>query len=144
LSQPEKRLSARREIVFLREPILLRIALYGMTAHVPGEVKFEKLKENHNETQSYDTNLGLCLAVLAVAVVPAYARSTTGFASFHVPGGPYPSDPYLWPSENNGAVVNNCSFSVNLVFDLPVDNTGTHYITLQTYWGSFGATTPHS
>jgi hypothetical protein len=28
--------------------------------------------------------LGLCLAILAVAASPAYARSTTAFSAFHV------------------------------------------------------------
>jgi hypothetical protein len=78
--------------------------------------------------------LGICLAVVAVAASPAYARSTTGFASFRVQNPNTSQNPYQCLLEDNGAVWNNCSYSVNLVFDLPIDNTGTHYITLQDYW----------
>ncbi len=79
--------------------------------------------------------LGLAISV-AEAIVPAQARTVTGFASFHVEQlNVNTSDDYLCLVENNGAVVNKCSGDVNLVFDLPIDNTGTHYITLQDYWG---------
>ncbi|MGA7693453.1 MAG: hypothetical protein WCA76_00420 [Candidatus Sulfotelmatobacter sp.] len=77
--------------------------------------------------------LGLCLAIVAFAAGPAYARSTTGFSAFHVEG-PIGSDPYTCLGENNGAVVNNCSYDVSLEFDLPIDNPGSHPITVQDYW----------
>jgi hypothetical protein len=85
------------------------------------------------------------------AVLPAEARSTTGFASFRVANeGSYPTDPYNCLMEDNGAVVNDCSFPVNLTFEVPVDKDGTcnfcvdvflsGYInfpmTVQSYWGS--------
>jgi hypothetical protein len=85
--------------------------------------------------------MGLALASgLALAAVSssASARSVTGFGSFRVSGA-YATNPYTCLAENNGAVVNNCSFAVNLVFDLPIDNTGNHTITLQNYWNSTAA-----
>ena len=77
--------------------------------------------------------LGLCLAILAVASSPAYARSTTAFSAFHVEG-PIASNPYTCLSEYNGAVVNNCTYPVSLEFDLPIDSKGTKSITVQDYW----------
>ncbi len=77
--------------------------------------------------------LGLCLAVMAVAASPAFARSTTAFSAFHVES-PIGSDPYTCLSENNGAVVNNCSYDVDLEFDLPIDTKGSKTITVQDYW----------
>ena len=77
--------------------------------------------------------LGLCLAVLAVAPSPAYARSTTGFSAFHV----YPKNSpnnLACLSEFFGAVVNNCTHSVGLEFDLPVDNAGTKKVQVLNYW----------
>jgi|HubBroStandDraft_5_1064220.scaffolds.fasta_scaffold40468_3 hypothetical protein len=79
--------------------------------------------------------LGLCLAIFAVAASPAHARSTTGFSAFHVENqGTLSSNPYTCVGESYGAVVNNCSYAVSLEFDLPVDNSGTHSITVQDYW----------
>ena len=56
--------------------------------------------------------LGLCVAILAVAASPAFARSTTAFSSFHVER-QYPNQ-YANPenslSESYGAMVNNCSY----------------------------------
>jgi len=77
--------------------------------------------------------LGICLAILAVAASPAYARSTTGFSAFHVLG-PIGSDPYNCLSEQAGAVVNECGYPVSLEFDLPVDATGTYYVQVQDYF----------
>ncbi len=82
--------------------------------------------------------LGLCLAILAVATSPAYARSTTAFSAFHVEG-PIGSDPYTCLGENNGAVVNNCSYPVSLEFSLPIDSKGTKTITVQDYWAGSDA-----
>ena len=84
--------------------------------------------------------LGLCLALsLAAATIPAEARNTTGFAGFRVDGpNQYKSDPYHCLTENYGAVVNNCGFSVSIVYDMPVDNTGTHWISAVGFWGYSG------
>jgi len=82
--------------------------------------------------------LGLGLAILAVAASPAYARSTTGFSAFHVES-PIASNPYTCLAENNGAVVNNCSYAVSLEFDLPIDGAGVKTITVQDYWGGSDA-----
>jgi hypothetical protein len=87
--------------------------------------------------------LGICLVGLAGAANPAYAeRSTTAFNSFHVQSGsvfsdpPYTEDPYLCLTEDNGAVVNNCTFNVNLLFDLPIDRIGDKTIRVQDYWNA--------
>ena len=72
---------------------------------------------------------------LATWAMTADARSMTGFGSFKVKGA-YPTNPYACLVENNGAVVNNCPFSVTLYFDLPIDNTGIHWMMVQSYWGS--------
>ncbi|MGB9234057.1 MAG: hypothetical protein WCC04_06555 [Terriglobales bacterium] len=77
--------------------------------------------------------LGLCLAILAVAASPAYARSTTGFSAFHVES-PTASNPYKCLNENNGAVVNNCTYDVSLEFDLPIDSAGEKSIIVQDYF----------
>ncbi|MGA9643999.1 MAG: hypothetical protein WBQ72_21555 [Terriglobales bacterium] len=79
--------------------------------------------------------LGLCLAMLAVAASPAYARSTTGFSAFHVENqGTLGTNPYTCLGESFGAVVNNCSYAVSLEFDLPTDSPGEKGITVQNYW----------
>jgi hypothetical protein len=81
--------------------------------------------------------LGLCLALLGVAANPAYARSNTGFSAFHVEGpldGAGTADPYLCLNEDNGAVVNNCTYAVSLEFDLDIDTTGTKNITIKNGW----------
>lgn len=81
--------------------------------------------------------LGLCLAILAVAASPAFARSTTAFSSFHVerevPSQYASAENCL--TESYGAVVNNCSYAVSLEFDLPIDTAaGEKIITVQNGW----------
>jgi len=81
--------------------------------------------------------LGFCVSVLAVAASPTYAstRATTAFNSFHVQNeNALPSDANLCLYEDNGAVVNGCTFTVNLLFDLPIDHAGEKSITVQDYW----------
>jgi hypothetical protein len=87
--------------------------------------------------------LGLCLAILAAATSPAYARtrSTTAYSAFHVEINTltnYSGDPYLCLFENNGAVVNTCDYTVDLEFDLPIDTTGAKTITVQDGWSGLG------
>lgn len=80
--------------------------------------------------------LGICLAVLASAANPAFARSTTAFSAFRVWEqfvNQY-NNPLGCLTEYYGAVVNNCPYSVNLEFDLPVDTAGMHTITVQNWW----------
>jgi hypothetical protein len=91
--------------------------------------------------------LGLGLTLLALAASPAYARSTTGFSAFHVEAPISSSEqPYTCLTENNGAVVNNCTYAVSLEFDLPIDTPGEKTIAVQNYWAesnaqeSFGCT----
>jgi hypothetical protein len=84
------------------------------------------------------------LFAFTAAAVPSYARSTTGYGSFKVGNeGAYPEDPYTCLTENWGAVVNSCTFAVNLVFELPVDDEGGGWfdnnqfpVSVQAYWGS--------
>jgi hypothetical protein len=78
----------------------------------------------------------IVFGIALTAALPAGARSTTGFASFHVWGNSASNNAYTCLNESNGAVVNNCGYVVTLVFDLPVDNTGTHNLTVQSYSGS--------
>lgn len=88
--------------------------------------------------------LGLCLAILAVAATPAFARSTTAFSAFHVEINPltkYKGNPYLCLYENNGAVVNHCAYTVDLEFDLPIDKPGTKNIIVQDGWSGLGTGT---
>lgn len=88
--------------------------------------------------------LGLCLAILAVAASPAYAAeslSTTAFSAFHVEVNTltsYPGDPYLCLYENNGAVVNFCSYTVDLEFSLPIVTAGTKSIKVRDGWSGLG------
>jgi len=86
--------------------------------------------------------LGICL-VLAVASTPAHARSVTAFGSFHAQSATVlTDDPYTCITEDNGAAVNNCTYNVNLYFDLPIDTTtGTQTITVQGYWNGPGSFT---
>jgi hypothetical protein len=85
--------------------------------------------------------LGLCLAILAVAASPAYARTTTGFSGFRVwentgSGGTYGGkNPLLCLLETYGAVFNKCKYEVGLEFDLPIDDAGTKSIAVRNYWG---------
>jgi len=99
------------------------------------------LKDGDNyETQAITLLLGLCLAALAVAASPAYARSTTGFSSFHVELlGKASKNAYLCLYENYGAVVNDCGYPVSLEFDLPIDIGGTKAINVQNWWGGTDA-----
>jgi hypothetical protein len=82
--------------------------------------------------------LAICLVAVVVAASFANARSTTAFGAFHVEG-PIGSDPYTCLNEDNGAVVNNCSYSVSLEFDLPIDKSGDKSITVQDYWAGTNA-----
>ncbi len=86
--------------------------------------------------------LGISL-VLAVASTPAHARSVTAFGSFHAQSATVlTDDPYTCITEDNGAAVNNCTYNVNLYFDLPIDTTtGTKTITVQDYWSGPGSFT---
>ena len=77
--------------------------------------------------------LGLCVAILAVAASPAFARSTTGFSAFDVEA-PTGSDPYTCLNENNGAVVNSYAYDVSLELDLPIDTPGEKTIYVQNGW----------
>jgi hypothetical protein len=80
--------------------------------------------------------LGIWLVVLAGAASPVFARSTTAFNSFKV----WMSSPnafkatYGCLTESFGAVVNNCAFPVSLLFDVPVDDAGSHTFTVQNYF----------
>jgi hypothetical protein len=77
--------------------------------------------------------LGFCVAIMAVAAIPAYARSTTAFSGFHVEG-PTGSDPYTCLTERNGAVSNGCTYVVSLEFNLPIDYPGSKSIRVQNGW----------
>ena len=80
--------------------------------------------------------LGIALAGLAAAGIPAYARTTTGFSAFHVElQGSTSTDAYDCLIEDFGAVVNKCGYDVSLEFDLPIDNTGSKTVTIQDFWG---------
>lgn len=89
-------------------------------------------------TRSVPLGIAATLALFAMSAV-TQARSVTGFGSFHADGS-YPTDPYTCLQESNGSVVNDCNFSVNLVFDLPVDNQGTHNLTVTAYNPNPGST----
>ena len=72
--------------------------------------------------------LGMCLGLsLLAANVPAYARTTTAFSSFHIRT---PLDANHNPNacvvESYGAVVNRCPYTVGVMFDIPVDSTYPH------------------
>ncbi len=80
--------------------------------------------------------LGFCLVITAGAASPAFARSTTGFNSFRVwmsSAGAFKAT-YSCLTEYFGAVVNHCAFPVSLMFDVPVDNAGSHTFTVQNYF----------
>jgi len=79
--------------------------------------------------------LGICLAIMAVAASPVYARSTTGFSAFHVEvQGTTTTNAYLCLGESYGQVINDCASQVNLEFNLPVDNQTNHTVTIQNDW----------
>jgi hypothetical protein len=80
--------------------------------------------------------LGLCLVLSTGAANPAFARSTTAFNSFKVwmaSKNDFKAT-YSCLTEADGAVVNNCTFPVSLLFDVPVDNEGSHTFTVQDYF----------
>jgi hypothetical protein len=88
--------------------------------------------------------LGICVAILALPANPLLARSSTAFSSFHVQSATVlKGNDYNCITENNGAVVNNCTHPVNFLFDLVLDTTGTKTITVQNYW-SMTADTSYS
>jgi len=63
---------------------------------------------------------------------------STAFSSFHRQSATVlTSDPYLCITEDNGAAVNNCGFTVNLLFSLPITDVtegSKHTVTVQDYW----------
>lgn len=82
--------------------------------------------------------LGIWLALTVLAAVPGYARSSTGINSFHVM---WPGSAYSCLQEDYAAVVNHCTYTVSLTFDMPIDNVGSHGIDVVDYpngAGSFG------
>jgi hypothetical protein len=86
--------------------------------------------------------LGISLAILGLPPNSAFARSSSGFSSFHLQSATEPFAGYACVTENNGAVVNSCTHDVNLLFETPIDNTSTtHSITVQNYWGMKADTT---
>ncbi len=106
-----------------------------------------KKKEQTMKLEATKLFLGLCLAILAIAASPAYAAealSKTAFSAFHVEINTltaYPGDPYLCLYENNGAVVNYCSYTVDLEFDLPIVTAGTKSIKVRDGWSGLGTGT---
>jgi hypothetical protein len=85
---------------------------------------------------------GICFALSTlVASAPASAWTVSAFSSFHVR---LPIDstqnPYNCITESYGAVINNCSYSVTLVFNLPLANVGFHYLYAQNYVHGTGKT----
>jgi hypothetical protein len=79
--------------------------------------------------------LGIGVAISAAAANPACAQSTTAFGSFHVQSSTVlDENPYLCLTEDNGAVVNNCTSPVNLFFNLPIKYTGEKTISVRDYW----------
>jgi hypothetical protein len=95
-------------------------------------------KETTMKLKSASLFMGICVAILAVAATSAFAaRSNTAFSSFHVEGpldGAGSADPYLCLNEDNGAVVNNCTYAVSLEFSILIDDSGTKNITVQDFW----------
>jgi hypothetical protein len=86
---------------------------------------------------------GLGLALLAASASPAYSatRSTTAYSAFKVEYNTlseYKGNPYFCLFEDNGAVVNHCSYTVSLEFDLPIDSKGTKNILIQDGWAGLG------
>ena len=82
--------------------------------------------------------LGIWLALTVLAAIPGYARSSTGINSFHVM---WPGSAYSCLQEDYAAVVNHCTYTASLTFDMPIDNTGWHSIDVVDYpngAGSFG------
>lgn len=80
--------------------------------------------------------IGLGLALLALSL-SASARTAAGWTSYHV----YPPSASSCLGEYYGAVVNNCSFQVDLRFDTVVDNAGSHTIYVTNSPNGYGAVT---
>jgi hypothetical protein len=84
---------------------------------------------------------GIGLAISALTAVPAFAVSSTGFSLFHVENTVTGTqNAYLCLTESNGAVVNNCTYDVNLEFNLTINSLGKKSISVQNLWD----TTPPS
>jgi hypothetical protein len=101
-----------------------------------------QLNHNPNTCKSALFFLGLCLAILAAAASPAYARSTTGFSAFRLQGttkAELADNPYSCLTELFGAVINNCKKPVSLEFDLPIDHIGTKNVQVQDYYAGTDA-----
>jgi hypothetical protein len=81
---------------------------------------------------------GIFAVSLAAAVSPAYARSNTGFSAFRLESPLLDSHitatTLACINENNGAVVNNCTYTIGLEFDLPIDTTGKKKVTVRNYF----------
>jgi hypothetical protein len=91
--------------------------------------------------------LGMCLGLsLLAANVPAYAqqRQTTAFSAFHIRAPLDPThNPYACVTESYGALQNQCSYEVDVMFDMPAETSSTHYVWAQNFvhgTGSTGAT----
>jgi hypothetical protein len=72
------------------------------------------------------------VAVLAITASTAYARSVPAYPTFQVqqsnPNGYGAKNPHNCLTEYWGEVVNQCSYEVELVFALPIDNDGSHWV----------------
>lgn len=80
--------------------------------------------------------LGFCSAILAIAATPSSAqsqRSNTAFSAHHIEN-PLGSPAYTCVTEDNGAVFNNCSYTVSLEFDLPIDSVGSKTVTVRDFF----------
>jgi hypothetical protein len=92
-------------------------------------------KETAMKSKLTSLVLGICLAILAGATSPAYARSTTGYSAFKVQQGKanqYGSkNPYSCITEFYGEVVNYCPYNVYMEFDLPIDTDGSFQVSVQ-------------
>jgi hypothetical protein len=80
--------------------------------------------------------LALCLIMSTGAFNLAFARSTTAYNSFKVwmASKNEFKTTYGCLTESFGAVVNQCGFPVSLLFDVPVDDEGTHTFIVQNYF----------
>jgi hypothetical protein len=85
--------------------------------------------------------LALCLIASTGASNLAFARSTTAYNSFKVwmaSKNEFKAT-YSCLTESFGAVVNQCAFPVSLIFDVPIDNEGSHTFTVQDYFAGTDA-----
>jgi hypothetical protein len=101
----------------------------------------EQLREIIMKRKAMSLILGFCLLGLASAPNPAFARSTTAYNSFKVwqaSKNDFKAT-YSCLTESFGAVVNQCSFPVSLLFDVPIDNAGSHTFTVQNYFAGTDA-----